>query len=130
MAEGQIYVEVDASAINGGIAPMAIVSGNPEPVDGQSFVVVWLRWRYDSSDGSGGFTGVSWFYNDSSNHLIKHYSTEEEFKNYLSKDKPSDLNHLLGDWPAEEKAEFLRNHIGVLGDEANNCISFTAGSKS
>lgn len=64
MAEGQVYVEVDASVVNGGIAPMAMVSGNPEPVDGQSYVVVWIRWKYSDIDGSGGYTGTGWYFDD------------------------------------------------------------------
>ena len=67
MAEGQVYVEVDASVVNGGIAPMAMVSGNPEPVDGQAYVVVWIRWRYDDSTGHGGYTGTGWYFNDPNN---------------------------------------------------------------
>lgn len=51
MAQGEIYVEVDANSINGGIMPMAVVSGNPEPIDGQAMVVVWIRWKYDDTNG-------------------------------------------------------------------------------
>lgn len=64
MAEGQVYVEVDASVVNGGIAPMAMVSGNPEPVNGQSYLVVWIRWKYDSETGEGGYTGTGWHFDE------------------------------------------------------------------
>ena len=69
MAEGQVYVEVDASVVNGGIAPMAMVSGNPEPVDDQAYVVVWIRWRYDNVTGKGGYTGYSWYFGDPNNSI-------------------------------------------------------------
>ena len=53
---GEVYAEVEASVVNNGISPMAMVSGNPEPIDGQAYVVVWIRWRYDDSTGAGGYT--------------------------------------------------------------------------
>lgn len=33
---GEVYAEVEASVVNNGISPMAMVSGNPEPIDGQA----------------------------------------------------------------------------------------------
>lgn len=124
MAEGQVYVEVDASVVNGGIMPMAIVSGNPEPVDGQSYVVVWIRWRYDDITGDGGYTGTGWYFNDVNNNIKNHYSTEEGFKTWLTSDKPTDLNSVLGDWQADAKAAFLNAHLDDL--EAGGCVYFTA----
>ena len=124
MAQGEVYVEVDASAINGGIAPMAIVSGNPEPVDGQSFVVVWIRWNYEDSTGNGGYTGTGWYFDDPNNNLEKHYTTEEGFKTWLTEFKPTDLNSVLNDWPAEKKAAFLNAHLSTL--ENGGCIYFSS----
>ena len=124
MAEGQVYVEVDGSAIGGGIMPMAVVSGNPEPVDGQSFVVVWIRWRYDDTTGAGGYTGTGWYFDDPNNNIKKHYNTIEEFYYWLTNDKPTSLDSVLGDWSAEKKADFLNAHLGTLKD--GNCIYFTA----
>ena len=124
MAQGEMYVEVDASAINGGIAPMAIVSGNPEPVDGQSFVVVWIRWRYDDSTGIGGYTDTGWYFNDPNNNLKNHYTTEEEFKTWLTGSKPTDLNSVLDNWSADDKAAFLNAHLGTL--ENGGCIYFSS----
>ena len=126
MAQGEVYVEVDASVVNGGIAPMAVVSGNPEPVDGQSYVVVWIRWNYDDSTGNGGYTGTGWYFDDPYNNIKKYYSTEQEFKNWLTSEKPTDLNRVLGDWAAEDKAAFLNSHLGQL--EAGNCVYFTANT--
>lgn len=124
MAQGEVYAEVDASVVNGGIAPMAIVSGNPEPVDGQSFVVVWIRWKYDDSTGDGGYTGTGWYFEDTNNNLKNHYTTEEEFKTWLTGSNPTDLNSVLDNWPAENKAAFLNAHLGTL--EAGGCIYFSS----
>lgn len=124
MAQGEVYAEVDASVVNGGIAPMAIVSGNPEPVDGQSFVVVWIRWKYDDSTGDGGYTGTGWYFEDTNNNLKNHYNTEDAFKAWLTESKPTDLNSVLDNWPAENKAAFLNAHLGTL--EAGGCIYFSS----
>ena len=124
MAYGEIYVEVDASVVNGGIAPMAMVSGNPTPVDGQSYVVVWIRWRYDNETGEGGYTGTGWYFNDSNNYLTKLHSNEGAFKQWLVDTTPQNLDEVLKGWPADNKADFLNTHLGVL--EANDCVYFTA----
>lgn len=127
MAYGEVYVEVDASVVNGGIAPMAIVSGNPTPVDGQAYVVVWIRWRYDDSTGEGGYTNTGWHFNDPNNGL-QSYGSEAEFKEWLKEEKPGDLNSVLNGWPADKKAAFLNTHLSEL--EANGCLYFTANSNS
>ena len=127
MAEGQVYVEVDASVVNGGIAPMAIVSGNPTPVDGQAYVVVWIRWKYDNETGEGGYTNTGWHFEDPNNGL-QGYGTEEDFKNYLKTDKPENLDSILSGWDATKKAAFLNDHLGEL--EASGCVYFTANSNS
>lgn len=126
MAEGQVYVEVDASVVNGGIMPMAIVSGNPEPVDGQSYVVVWIRWKYDDATGDGGYTGTGWYFDDPNNNLKKHYSTEADFKTWLKTAKPTNLNSVLDDWAATNKAAFLNDNMTNL--DAGGCLYFTANS--
>lgn len=124
MAQGQIYVEVDASSINGGIMPMTMVSGNPQPVDGQSYVVVWIRWQYNDETGEGGYTGKGWYFTDQYNNIANHYSTEAAFKNWLVEQRPSDLKDVLSDWDAASKAAFLNEHLGAL--EAGGCLYFTA----
>lgn len=124
MAQGEVYAEVDASVVNGGIAPMAMVSGNPEPVDGQSYVVVWIRWNYDDSTGDGGYTGTGWYFDDPNNNIKKHYTTEEEFRTWLTGSKPTDLDSVLGDWDAKNKAAFLTEKIDKLS--AAGCVYFTA----
>lgn len=124
MANGEVYAQVDASVVNGGIAPMAMVSGNPEPVDGQAYVVVWIRWRYDDATGDGGFTGNGWYFTDQYNNIANHYESEDAFKNWLKTEKPVDLNSVLGDWSADNKAAFLNSHLSEL--EAGGCLYFTA----
>ena len=124
MAEGQVYVEVDASVVNGGIAPMAMVSGNPTPVNGQSYVVVWIRWKYDNTTGEGGFTGTGWYFDDPNNGLRGHGFTEDSFESYLIENKPTDLNEILGKWNPDQKAAFLNSHLSQL--ETGGCLYFTA----
>lgn len=122
---GEEYAQVDASVVNPGISTMAMVSGNPEPVDGQSYVVVWIRWKYDTETGEGGFTGTGWYFDDPNNNIKKHYTTEQAFKDWLTgSDAPTDLDSVLGDWDADHKAKFLNAHLGVL--ENSGCIYFSA----
>lgn len=123
---GEIYAEVDASVVNPGISTMATVSGDPEPIDGEAYVVVWIRWRYDDETGDGGYTGINWYFTDENNNLSSHYGTEEEFKNWLKTDKPTDLSAVLGDWDAERKAAFLNKRLGEL--EAGGCLYFSANT--
>lgn len=127
MTFGETYIEVDASVVNGGIAPMAMISGNPEQVDGAGHVIVWIRWRYDDATGEGGYTGTGWYFDDPNNNIKKYYETEQEFKNDLTTVKPKDLNGVMSDWDAERKAAFLNEHIGVL--QVNDCLYFTAGKQ-
>lgn len=122
MAEGQVYVEVDASVVNGGIMPMAIVSGNPEPIVGQESFGVWIRWRYDTETGEGGFTGNGWFWYDTNNALRDSFPSEEEFKAMLIREKPENLNAYLGDWGSERKSAFFNDNQRMLGQ--NNCFTF------
>lgn len=123
---GEEYAQVDASVVNPGISTMAMVSGNPEPVDGQSYVVVWIRWRYDDLTGEGGYTGTGWYFDDADNNLKNRYTTEEEFKTWLTTVKPKDLESVLGNWPAENKAAFLNKYMTEL--DAGGCIYFTANA--
>ena len=121
MAEGQVYVEVDASVVNGGIAPMAMVSSNPVPSEGQTYIVVWLLWRYDTETGGGGFTGKSWYFDDPNNVLNDKYPTEIEFKNYLKGENPPDLDDIFTEWDAGSKSIFLNAHKDKIGTE---CMLF------
>lgn len=122
MANGEVYAQVDASVVNGGIAPMAIVSGSPTPVDGQAYVVVWIRWRYDDESGEGGYTGTGWHFDDPNNGLHS-YGSEKEFKNYLTEKNPPNLDSILSNWEPAEKAAFLNAHLTELN--TGGCLYFT-----
>lgn len=122
MAQGQIYVEVDASSINGGIMPMAIVSGNPEPVYGQDSFGVWLTWYYNDENGEGGFTGISWYIGDKNNILTKDFENEQAFKDYLALNKPINLDNWLQLWDVDSKSNFLESHKNDSG--FSNCYTF------
>ena len=120
---GEVYAEVEASVVNNGISPMAMISGNPTPVDGQAYVVVWIRWRYDPETGEGGYTGQGWFWNDSNNALPEYWTSEEEFKSWLKTNNPQNLDSCLESWNATDKAAFLNTHLSEL--EAGGCLYFT-----
>lgn len=122
--EGRIYTEVDASVLNPGISTMALVSGNPTPVDGQAYVVVWIRWMYDDASGIGGFTNTGWYFEDPNNVLSKQFESEDAFKQWLVTNKPSDLDDQLQSWNATDKATFLNTNLSAL--EAGGCLYFTA----
>lgn len=122
---GEVYAEVEASVVNNGISPMAMISGSPEPVDGSAYVVVWIRWRYDSETGEGGYTGTGWHFDDPNNGL-QSYGTEDNFKNWLKTENPKNLNEILETWDATAKAAFLNKHLSEL--EASNCLYFTANT--
>ena len=122
MAYGEVYVEVDASVIGGGIMPMAMVSGNPEPMGGQEAFGVWIRWKYDTGTGAGGFTGTGWYVDDPNNPIKERYETEEDFKKYLVEIQPSDLDDVLGNWGSDKKAAFFNANQAALG--AGGCLHF------
>ena len=125
MAQGEMYVEVDASVVNGGIAPMAFVSGKQQPVEGQESFGVWLRWQYNDENGDGGFTGQDWFWNDPNNPLSESFPGDtglQDFKAMLVQDKPQDLDRYLGNWGSERKAAFFEKNQGQLG--SGGCFAF------
>ena len=101
---------------------LSLIHIYPEPVDGEAVIVVWIRWRYDEDTGEGGYTGISWYENDSNNGWIDKYYSLEEWKNYLVTARPTDLNDVLGDWDVGKKTDFLNAHKGELG--AVDCIWF------
>ncbi len=126
MAYGEVYVEVDASVIGGGIMPMATISGGrPESVSGGETFGAWLLWRYDEQTGEGGFTGSGWYYDDPNN-PISNYDSEKAFKDYLVEHRPTDLDFVLGNWDPAAKGQFYTDHQGALG--TNNCLLFVSGS--
>lgn len=125
MAYGEVYVEVDASVVNNGISTLSI-SGEQGEQGGEEFIVVWLLWSYDEETGNGGFSGVSWYFNDTP--LKSFFTNEQEFKEYLKTDRPTDLNKYLGSWDKQDKIDFIKKHpeLGVVGgtDAPNGCIDY------
>lgn len=122
MALGEVYVEVDASVVGGGIMPMAIISGNPEPIAGQESFGVWLLWHYNDEDGEGGFTGSGWYFDDPNNPISDLYPDEKSFKQYLVDKRPSNLDSVLDTWGSAEKSDFFNDNQSDLAQ--NNCFRF------
>ena len=123
--EGEFYTEVDASVLNPGISPMAMISGDPEPPEGATTQVVWIRWRYDDQTGAGGFIGTGWFINDTTNVLRQYATTDEEFMKWLvdqGGNGPNLLNEALASWNGADKTAFLNNNRQSLYD--GDCLSF------
>lgn len=127
--EGEIYIEVDASVLNPGISPMAIVSGDPEPPEGATPMLFWIRWYYDDTDGSGGFSGSGWYVGDPNNILTEYYDSNDEFIKDLLADghgKPW-LDNILQQWDGDKKFDFFVSHQDSLG--AGFCFTgFSTGS--
>ena len=126
MAEGQVYAQVDASVVNGGIAPMAMVSSAQTPPEGQTDVTIWIRWRYENESGEGGYTGTGWYFNQTYSNGLEEFASEEAFKEYLVKNKPINLDNYLGNWSSKDKAAFLTEQTGNLF--ANGCIVYLSQS--
>lgn len=119
MAQGEVYVEVDASAINGGIAPMAIVSSGEKPKVDEDIgqVTFWIKWWYEESTGKGGFTGTGWYTGDANNPLNT-FGSDADFEQELQNKQPPNLDAYLGDWPSDRKQKFVLAH----GDLYGTCI--------
>ena len=118
--EGEFYTEVDASVLNPGISPMAMVSGDPEPPEGSTTSIVWIRWRYDNQNGDGGFTGISWFTGIEGNIISNRFDTEQQFKDHLvelGEGGPTYLNDMFASWDGNEKNKFI-----TLASESNPAL--------
>lgn len=118
MAEGAVYVEVEAGVANSGISTLS-VSGNVN--DGSEDSKYWLLWQYDTTGGtynSGGFTGISWYWDDPNSYVATGWEqsglgdgTWEGFKQYLiNTPNLPNLDPILKDWPDEIKSLFLESH--------------------
>lgn len=121
---GAIYSEVEASVVNSGISTLSI-SGEYGEEGGEEFIVVWLLWQYDETTGDGGFTNKGWYFDETP--LKDSFSTEKEFKNYLTQHTPSDLDSYLGNWDKTDKLDFIDKHpdLGVVNwGNPNGCIDF------
>ena len=127
---GEVYTEVEASVVNGGISTLSGSGAIGEEGDAGT-VVVWLLWQYDQA--RAGFTGKDWFWDDplnplaakwSLNHPVEYGYDQNGFNQWLREKNPSDLNEYLGDWSAKDKAEFCENHSTALGIGSGGCIEY------
>ena len=128
---GEIYVEVDASVANNGIMTLS-TSGNINDGSGAEDSKYWLLWSYSvvGETVTGGFTGISWYYDDPNSYVLTGWSNsalgtpgKEGFEEYL-KEHPNltDLNAVLGEWPEDMKANFLESH--KTDSAFANCYTF------
>ena len=127
---GQIYVEVDASVVNGGIATLS-TSGNIG--DGSTDGRYWLLWSYSvigDTYQSGGFTGIDWYWDGAYNYIQEGWNASglgeqgyDGFIKYLTENPNlSNLDKILGDWSDDQKAHFLELHKGEPG--FSSCYTF------
>lgn len=114
MAQGEVYAEVDASVVNGGIAPMAIISSGPKPEVDEDIgqVTFWIKWWYDEMTGEGGFTGKEWYTSDENNPLHE-FGSDDAFKQVLLNENPQNLDAYLGNWPSDKKQQFVLGHADL-----------------
>lgn len=128
---GGIYVEVDASAVNSGIATLGASGDIPGGDEGAVGIMAWLNWSYDDT-GNGGYTGHGWFWGDSNNDLVSAWGTycssttdsdtgnpyannEGGFKKWLANTQPENLDELLGNWDLQRKENFINSNMATLG---------------
>lgn len=123
---GGVYVEVDASAVNSGIA-MLSASGEMGTGEGDTQGSWWLHWQWGDTNG---FTGHGWFWDNDYNSLPgiwgEHCSnppqgngqaygnTEEEFNRYLSENNIQQLNWLFDLWTTG-KGDFAMSILATVG---------------
>lgn len=127
---GEIYAEVDARAVNDGIATLA-GSGEIGEEGDAGTVVVWLHWSY--GENYAGFTGKSWYWDDPLNPLKTQWNLngpdgyqkdEEGFNSWLRATNPTELDTYLGTWDSTDKAQFCTNHTSELGVGSVGCIEY------
>ena len=133
VAYGEIYVEVTADIVNGGIMTLG-TSGNIG--DGSDTGYYWILWNYNIVGDqyiSGGFAGISWYWNDPYNYIDDGWKQssqaaiygdgEDGFKKYLI-DNPNleNLDFILKEWPNEDKAKFMEQHKS--DPIFANCVTF------
>ncbi len=108
---GQIYVPVDANALDG------IMALNGSGIQGG----FWLSWQ------PNGFSGVEWYWGDSYNQVSRWWDNSEHTK---YENGPEGLQKYLEDNPGislplepwEDKGKFVLNHGAVL--DAAGCLTW------
>lgn len=134
---GEIYVDVSANVVNGGINALSTSGEIGEGDSGGGVISVWLLWSYDAL-GAGGFTGKEWYWDDMNNPLQNNWNNSSwvtskkyesginGFRAYLVNELPGDLNEFLGNWDMKMKADFVSEHTGLGIRPANpsGCIEY------
>lgn len=139
MAEGAVYVDVTGNSVDYGIATLN-TSGDDNPGTGETSDRYWLHWSYDAT-GNGGFSGQSWYWNDSRNYLDNawndwriqngysdlKYEKEDGFKLYLAEVHPENLDHLFSIWSSTygSKADFAMYLQDIHGWWPTGCVELT-----
>lgn len=120
---GEVYVEVNAEAVNSGIS-MLDASGGSGGELGDEW---WLLWSYTvlaDETVTGGYTGQNWLWGAANNQLsiawegseyAKQYgSGEDGFEKYLAAVRPNNLDEFLARWPSESKRDFVNNYAMTM----------------
>lgn len=134
---GQIYVEVSADVVNGGIM-VASAGGTVGGGEGAEHGTWWLHWSYDVAvDGTvtGGYSGKNWYWDDPNNGLAAGWAMSSEatqygtgfegFIKYLSNNPNlNSLDQFLLAWDdSDMKTDFVNTHLADLGSYAQGgCI--------
>ncbi len=129
------YVIVEAQSVNNGINTLS-GSGTAwgDEGEGQQPNTYWLYWSYTTDSAgmyfSGGYTGISWYWDDSNNYLKEGWNNYSDkgnygndlsgFQSWLAATNPPNLNSLLGAWPSDKKQAFIDSYYSVL--RQNNCL--------
>ena len=123
---GQIYVPVDANAVDG-INTLDTSGG------GQTQGGYWITWT------SEGYTAIGWFWDDPNNYLKTgwanavekyggvigenctgngdgnpHTAEQSSFLIHVENGHSEDLNDILADWPNGSKLQFIKTHNNVF----------------
>lgn len=135
---GGVYVEVDASAVNGGIMTL---SASGEIGEGDQTGTWWLYWQWGET--GNGFTGRHWYWDGYSDNYLPtswaiycttppnllpentgkiYASTEEGFKQYLSENNIQELDTIFSGWPADMKASFAKIVQDDTGWYPEGCV--------
>lgn len=115
-----IYVEVDASIVNGGI--MTMDTSGSEGGDTSFYFINWSN--------PGGFSGYGWFWGDpnvplsgnwASNPISNYEGSEDGFLKYMEENSPDNLNQWLGEsWSNDMKLKFLQENRNTV---FMNCVT-------
>ena len=126
---GEVYVEVNAEAVNSGISMLDASGGASGGESGSSW---WLLWSYTvlaDETVIGGYTGQNWLWGASNNQLsiawegstyAEQYGPGEDgFKKYLAAVRPNNLDAFLAGWHTESKNAFVNE---IVMEQTSGCV--------